>query len=421
MKAPAGQIPRRRVLKALSTAPLIALGPAGCSGERADAAGSLRVATPWPRSVRDGLEREFAERLGADQAPVVWIAVPEGTRLDRFLRRAARLPDVLLGGLADDYARLAAVGLLEGLSNGVARPYWWEIRQTAVELVKRPERKPRMALGDPRVDPFARAWSLNWFDQMRWTFAYAALIGWYGGVSPAAGWGSSSARAAFDQGRADETVLEDAAAEERGLEFVGGPKILEAAAIRAGSPRAPLARDFLKFVVERTRATLGPVVDGDLMAAVDARDLLVDLLGATLVDAGDELRIASEVVHKTRSGRWAGPLLHQFPPWPPASVGKLLAKSGDAGLELVETLVGQIAPEAGQRLWLTQSWLKPSEPIRRATLEEIARAEGGRLTREPRFRAWLRAEWTQWARQRYRWVARMAASGERPPATDLTS
>ena len=60
------------------------------------------------------------------------------------------------------------------------------------------------------------------------------------------------------------------------------------------------------------------------------------------------------------------------------------------------------------RSWLLESWEQPSRPIDGALLGELAHAVGGRLAREPRFRAWLQAEWTAWARQRYRRVARVA-------------
>jgi hypothetical protein len=41
-------------------------------------------------------------------------------------------------------------------------------------------------------------------------------------------------------------------------------------------------------------------------------------------------------------------------------------------------------------------------------LAEMAHAADGRLIHEPRFRSWLRAEWTASARQRYRRVAKLA-------------
>ena len=100
------------------------------------------------------------------------------------------------------------------------------------------------------------------------------------------------------------------------------------------------------------------------------------------------------------------------PPWPPASVAKLL-KRGEEGAALLETLTAEIAPEADVRNWLLRSWLAPPRHVDGRLLAELAGAVDGRLAREPRFRAWLRGEWTAWARQRYRRVARLRA-GRRP-------
>ena len=139
--------------------------------------------------------------------------------------------------------------------------------------------------------------------------------------------------------------------------------------------------------------------------------MLADLLGATLVDAQDELWDAWEALeragHPERAERW----MTQAPPWPPASVEIILRE--DASSALPETLASQLAPDADVRAWLLQSWLRPTRLIDGAWLEELAGGAGGRLVREPRFRAWLRAEWRAWARQRYRRVARLAESGDR--------
>ena len=139
--------------------------------------------------------------------------------------------------------------------------------------------------------------------------------------------------------------------------------------------------------------------------------MLADLLGATLVDAQDELRDAWEALERAgrpeRAERW----MTQAPPWPPASVEIILRQ--DASSALPETLASQLAPDADVRAWLLQSWLRPTRLIDGAWLEELAGGAGGRLVREPRFRAWLRAEWRAWARQRYRRVARLAESGDR--------
>jgi hypothetical protein len=82
-------------------------------------------------------------------------------------------------------------------------------------------------------------------------------------------------------------------------------------------------------------------------------------------------------------------------------------------MPLIETLAAQLAPEADVRAWLLRSWLVPGRSVDGALLDELAAAVDGRLVREPRFRAWLRSEWTAWARQRYRRVARLA---QRPEA-----
>ena len=426
MRIPARSIQRRHFLKASATATLAAVGLSGCSRGIEDAQ-ALRVASPWPDSVREELEREFAAWLRdhgeADHPPIFWITVPEGEPLDRFLRRSTRLPDVFLGGPVDDYARLAAEGRLEGLGNATPRPYWREMDQSGVGLARKAARDPRPALGDPRVDPLTRAWCLGELQRGDWPASYAMLVDHYGRSAVAAGWRSGSARAAFDQGRVDEAILEfDPDAEDNAeIEIMGEPiPYVEGAAVRAGSPRTPMARELLGFLGEQRNAKAGPATEGRIAIRADARDLATDLLGATLVDAQDELRIAGAAVRKAGSPKWAVELLTTVPPWPPASVQKLLAKDGESGLELLDTLIVQIAPEAGSRVWLAQSWLKAAKPIDDAILYEIARVEGGRLAREPRFRAWLRAEWTQWARQRYRWVSRLAASGA-PPSSSAVS
>ena len=139
--------------------------------------------------------------------------------------------------------------------------------------------------------------------------------------------------------------------------------------------------------------------------------MLAELLGATLVDARDELWAAWEALE--RAGlpptqlRW----MTEPPPWPPASIAKILSGQGERAMSMVETLAGQLAPEPSARAWLISSWLSPPRPIDREVLEALTHAAEGRLLREPRFREWLRAEWTAWARQRYRRVLRIVEAG----------
>jgi hypothetical protein len=139
--------------------------------------------------------------------------------------------------------------------------------------------------------------------------------------------------------------------------------------------------------------------------------LLCDLLGATLIDEQDELRPAWEALLKAgRPGDWEARLT-VAPPWPPASVTRLVrrhAAEGEDPAPWVETLANQVAADTMARAWLLTTWGRDPRPIDGRFLDELARAADGRLVADPRFRAWLRAEWTAWAGQRYRWVARHA-------------
>jgi hypothetical protein len=83
-------------------------------------------------------------------------------------------------------------------------------------------------------------------------------------------------------------------------------------------------------------------------------------------------------------------------------------RSDDPTGGLVEDLAEQVAPGLEARYWLLQSWEATPRPLDGETLDAIAAAAGGRLLREPRFRTWLRTDWSAWARQRYRRVARQA-------------
>ncbi len=149
----------------------------------------------------------------------------------------------------------------------------------------------------------------------------------------------------------------------------------------------------------------GPPGDNSWMS------LLSDLLDSTLEQARPELRAAERVLqdnpHET-ARRW----LVEPPPWPPASINKLHAN--ESTHDLVTTLATELAPDLESRHWLLASWGGEPRPIDPTLLKELAGVAGGKLIHEPRFRAWLRVEWTNWARQRYRRVARLVAQGESP-------
>ncbi len=170
------------------------------------------------------------------------------------------------------------------------------------------------------------------------------------------------------------------------------------------------ASTFLDFLANTGRAAPPPA---RREYAADYRDLLADLLGATLVDAQDEVWDAWSALERngyppTRL-RW----MTEPPPWPPASIAGILDRQDESAMTMLETLAGQIATDPAVRTWLVRSWLSPPRPLDGEVLEELTRAAEGRLIREPRFREWLRAEWTAWARQRYRRVSRTADGAPR--------
>src|SRR5207253_1764466 len=82
--------------------------------------------------------------------------------------------------------------------------------------------------------------------------------------------------------------------------------------------------------------------------------------------------------HPARAEHW----MTEPPPWPPASIAKML-KRGEDGAALLETLTGELAPEADVRAWLLRSWLAPPRLVDGALLAELARAVDGRLGLEP--------------------------------------
>ena len=164
--------------------------------------------------------------------------------------------------------------------------------------------------------------------------------------------------------------------------------------------RGPVERSVRIGAEDRTGSASDP----------DVESLVADLLGATLVDAQDELWTAWNALERAGSPEPARTWLTGPPPWPPASIEKYLKRDGENAMALIETLAAEVSPQPAERGWLIRSWLSPPRIVDQQLLTEMARAADGALCREPRFRAWLRAEWTASARQRYRRVARLVAS-----------
>jgi hypothetical protein len=406
--------------------------PCGCgkSGE------SLTIATAWPASARARITEEFAAwylrteaGLRAGVAPRLrWLVLAASDDLARVVRRRAA-PDVLLGGPATLYRRLDDAGVLAPAVSGA--PAWHLSRRAKMGLAINvrsaglgpasgaklgidphapgaPERARLITFDDPRHDPVALLWARNELATAgSWPEGYARLVRFAGG-SRRPGRQAGSAQAAVESSEAD---LTPAAAQPEGLPpgmaFVAeseGEDWLEGVAAVRGGHHPALAEAFIRFVAE----TQGGMLAADDAPTPPAHDaLLGDLLGSTLVDAQDELWAAWAALETAGRPARAEGWMTEPPPWPPASVERILARD-ESPMSLLETLAAQIAPDADTRGWLLRSWLAPRRLIEGRVLEELSEAVDGRLIREPRFRAWLRGEWTAWARQRYRRVARLS-------------
>ena len=93
----------------------------------------------------------------------------------------------------------------------------------------------------------------------------------------------------------------------------------------------------------------------------DADALLADLLGATLVDAQDELWAAwaparSAAGHPERAATLDDAAAR---PGPPRRSSEIL-RARPGRWPLLETLAGEVAPDADVRAWLVRSWLAPA-------------------------------------------------------------
>jgi hypothetical protein len=134
----------------------------------------------------------------------------------------------------------------------------------------------------------------------------------------------------------------------------------------------------------------------------------LELAGACFVDASAELHRAIEIEPRL-SSRHRGFLLEP-PPWPPASVTRLREQASSGSVEAgrwLETLAREIEPDDERRARVLESW----ESLPRAVDSELLAllvSELSTASPNPRFRSWLRAEWTAWARQRFRRVVRLA-------------
>jgi ABC-type Fe3+ transport system substrate-binding protein len=406
-------------------------GAFGCARSGSDA---LVIATPWAESEQRAIEAQFHHWSGAlagEAISITWIRLDPGEELERVVERDPRI-DVLLGGAASGFRGLAATGRLDPIER-MGLPLWFVVRRSpigwavntaalaarGVELptsrfeLSDSDLRGQVAFDDPRSDPVCLALAQRWLESGDWARGYAELVRTAGNARPI-GRGGGSARASVERGEAavaPAVVAEsaDAAAAVPAIALVpvpDGPELVEGAAIVRGTSHAEPAQAFLQFLADERSAV--PVTENPATNEGRVKSLLADLLGATLVDAQVELRSAwARLARQSGSNRAeAEAWLTEAPPWPPASV-ELIRQTDEPGT-LVETLAEQLVPDPAARAWLLDNWQHAPRSMDGALLVDLANALDGRLADEPRFRAWLRAEWTAWASQRYWAFARSA-------------
>ena len=353
----------------------------------------LVVATSWPSGERKRLETEFQRWVAASDGQLSHRRVPASEWLGVAaqddpvkLARRARAPQVFLGG-AEAFELLANPNELLPIDHaGGAR--WCTITRGDEALTARSAAVATAAWSDPRGDRASLRWAMSELALVGWREGYARLIR------------TAAVRERFGRSSASSAVA----------------PTVDVVAIARNAADGGLAQAFLRFLCETQAATAGGSLDdADMGTSAPVCLLVADLVGATLVDAQDELWTAWRALERLADRERALAWLVEPPPWPPASVSRYLGRDGERAMALIETLSVEVAPAAPARAWLKRSWLSPARLVDQAFLAELSEAAGGELCREPRFRAWLREEWTAWARQRYRRVARWAGSGAGRP------
>jgi hypothetical protein len=338
------------------------------------------VATTWPVAYRAAIESEFqkwqATRVGSDGRSVIrltWLPVERGDHLIGITRRTLA-PDVIAGINLPAFDGLDAAGSLL-VADG---------QTVGCRVESAGARGGGTQAGDPRTDAATLGWALDQLEPSRWREGYAGLVQWAG-----------------NEPRIGTTALSTDSAASRSWEGV---------AILKNAPEPARARAFLQFLLETKHGE--PIVGEEQRRSpydAETQSLVADLLGSTLVDAQDELWVAWRALEAAGSPERARAWLTEPPPWPPASIEKYLKREGENAMKLIETLAAELAPQPAARAWLVRSWLAPPKVVDAALLTEMAHAAEGALGRERWFRAWLRAEWTASARQRYRRVTRLSS------------
>lgn len=377
----------------------------GC-GEGPGGREALVIWTTWDRARCDEVERVWkASRGPGPFARPVWVPIAE----DSLIRRLSNdhRVDLLLGGSPRLFESLASADLLRPPEDPGARS-WQQVAITPVGVLaasgtrEAPESWGRLqgtparplVLDDPRTDRATRCWVEARLGAATWSDGYAEIAR-VAATAVSAGW------PAVDDGTAGRIGMVGRDAPTPLIHFIEG------GAVPRSSRRAEEAIRLLATLAAESTEIEALVMD-PLVS-----ELTAELVGATLIDAHDDLRSSWRRLEAAGRIEATAARLLQPPPWPPTSV--LLLNEDPARADDLDALATELAPSLEARAWLRTSWDVARRPIDGAFLAELASVDGGGLARSAGFRAWLRGEWAAWAGQWYRWVGRGGGQGVEAP------
>ncbi|MDX2038729.1 MAG: hypothetical protein SFX72_18935 [Isosphaeraceae bacterium] len=398
-------ITRRSFHRAALAAPLAVA--AGCVPlGRVD----LIVLTGWNRAARDAFRRNLVDSPARD-LEIRWIEtspVDSPAVFEHLVARAdvvVGLPERIVRGRLPGLDLVSLGTRRVGFATGSDLPFdpsW------AAAAMRSSDRRESLGFDDPRVDwptQLAMSAQLERSDRSR---GYAELVLAAANARPVE-FGRGVAVSGVDRGVVGFAPalgipgpISDAA---RFVAAEDAPAIREVAAVLPHAERSAAASALFDHL--NSVGMLARIETPESPRSADVDHLIAELLGAALVEARPELQSATEALSRLELGPRRLDLLSflvEPPSWPPASIRELAER--ETGSSLLETLAEQIAPDPRARDWFAAWSREPLAVFDLERLERLAAAAEGRLVRDPRFLAWLRAEWVAWVRQRYRRIAR---------------
>lgn len=409
-----GHRPARREI--LQAGLLVSLS--GCSGGSISTGwfddGSLRLATPWDRSLCEAWQKEFdAWLMGSNLAPlpIRWLPISENELFTAGISGQWKALDGVLGGHQAGHQRLRVnerkTFALRAFRTPVVISENGESRETQSGRANVADSSiwplTELELDDPLADTLSRYYLAGvWASAPDIATAYARF------VLLARGPADVNDRSLFKL-RVSQ-VLDGKPA--NGSAWKGGKALARVLGIEPGEPThwpegftlfeqtAPnddTRQKLIDFMTQTNK--LKPNI---ATSAAPLSDFAIDLAWVLLERCRDELKAAWRVIEastgeqRQKTERY----LAERPPWPPASVQDLARRRG---FEYVVALVEQIAADGDERDWLIHEFQQPAGFVEPDRMEK---ALDGRLKSSVRFRAWLRAEWQAWVRQRCRRVQR---------------